>query len=359
MESPADRRIETFGRWLADVVKQRGPAQPHIRFSPDRFHKAVPVLLGSIVLQTSLLYRRDLPRRHIVNDLQGMGENLLMSLSVNCFYTFQLKEFREYIFQKSCLVHQTETHRRLVTDKDLVEFLDYPLLGQNGHPVFHRLHGLQGLRDNGETLLRGAELDREADSPKHPERIVAVSLFGLQWGPDYPRGKIPDPAERIYERPEILLLEAECHGVDREIATQLILLKGPVLNDRLAGVMPVGFLAGPDELYLGSVPFEHGGTESLEYRHIAMAMLILLDIGGHCLGELDPAAFDDDIDVIIAATEEAVPDISTDHEGPDTELLRGGGHYPENWTVKKSLCYRSAHIQSFPSIVSQVGKAFI
>ena len=85
--------------------------------------------------------------------------------------------------------------------------------------------------------------------------------------------------------------------------------------------MAIGFLTGTDELYLSPVPLEHGGTEGLEYRDIAMAMLILLDIGGHGLGELDPATLDDDVDVIIAAAQEAVPDISPDHESPDTESL--------------------------------------
>lgn len=52
-----------------------------------------------------------------------------------------------------------------------------------------------------------------------------------------------------------------------------------------------------------------------------MAMLMLLDIGRHGLGELDPATLDDDVDVIIAAAQEAVPNISAYHESPDTESL--------------------------------------
>ena len=146
-------------------MKQCGPAQPNIRFSPDRFHKAVTVLLGSIVLQTPLLYRRDLSRRHIVNNLKRVGEDFLMALTINGFNPFKFKQFREDIFQKTGLVHKPEAHRRLVTDKDLVEFLDNPLLGQNRHPVFHCLHGMDGLWDYCETLLRGAELDRETDGP--------------------------------------------------------------------------------------------------------------------------------------------------------------------------------------------------
>ena len=123
--------------------------------------------------------------------------------------------------------------------------------------------------------------------------------------------------------------------------------------------MAVGFLTGPDELNLSPMPFEHSGTESLEYRDIAMAMLILLDVGGHGLGKLDPTAFDDNVDVIIAASQEAVPDISSNHECSDSEPLRCPGDYSENRAVKKSLCYCRAHIQSFPSIVSHVGKVFI
>ena len=123
--------------------------------------------------------------------------------------------------------------------------------------------------------------------------------------------------------------------------------------------MAVGLLSGTDEFDLGPMPLEHGGTKRLEHRDITMAMLMLFDIRGHGLSELDPTTLDDNIDVIIAAAQEAVPDISAYHESPDSEPLRCSGHNPEYRALKISLCYSSAHIQSFPSIVSQSGKAFI
>ena len=121
-----------------------------------------------------------------------------------------------------------------MADQDLVQFLDNPFLGQDAHPVFHRLHRANRLRNDREALLRGAELNRETDRPKHPERIIAVGLLWLKRGPDDTGRKVPYPPERINQRSEIVFLQTESHRVYREIPPELVLFKGSVLNYRLA-----------------------------------------------------------------------------------------------------------------------------
>ena len=171
-------------------------------------------------------------------------------------------------------------------------------------------------------MLRRAELRGETDRAEHPERVVAVGLLRLQRGADYARRKVADASERIDKRAVVLLLQAERHRVDSEIPAFLILLKRTVLDNRLARIVAVGLLPGPDELNLRPVPLQHRGAESLEYGHVAMPAFLFLDLRGHCLGQLDPAPLHHDVDVIVRSAKEAVTHIASDHESPHAKFLR-------------------------------------
>ena len=51
--------------------------------------------------------------------------------------------------------------------------------------------------------------------------------FVLKYGFDF---------QTIDKSPKIFLLKTERHGIDRKVATQLIILKGSVFDNRIAGI---------------------------------------------------------------------------------------------------------------------------
>ena len=258
MEGPALARRIALGGGLADVVQERGPAEPDIR---------LPFLAF----------------RHVVKHLQGMGEVLLVALSLDGFHALELHQLREELLQQAGFVHQAEGHRRLPGDKHLVHLLHDALGGEDLHPVLHRPHRLQRFRDDGERVFGGGELRGEADGAKHAQRVVAVGLFGLERGADDAGREVADAAERIDQAAEILLAQAEGHRVDGEIPPQLVLFQRPVLHDGLPGIAVVGLLARAHELHLDALVVQHRGAEVAEHAHVRM------DLRRHGFRERDAA----------------------------------------------------------------------
>ena len=91
-------------------------------------------------MQTAFRNGLQLVGGDIVQNLEGVGEIVLVALSVHGLDALELAELGEYIFEQSGPVHQLECHRRLPAQKHLVQFLGYPFLRENAHPVLHLPH---------------------------------------------------------------------------------------------------------------------------------------------------------------------------------------------------------------------------
>ena len=235
--------------------------------------------------------------------------------------------------------------RRLPGDEHLVHLLHDAFGGEDLQAVLHRLHRLQGFRDDGEGVLGGGELRGEADGAEHPQRVVAVGLFGLERGADDAGREVADAAERIDQRAEILLAQAEGHGVDGEVPPQLVLFQRTVFHDRFAGIAVVGFLARAHELHLDALVVQHGGAEVAEHAHVRM------DLRRHGFREGDAAPLHHDVNVRIGPAKETVADIAADDEGAHPEVRRHVRHQSENRRVQVSFRYRrhsmSSHCGAF------------
>ena len=84
VESPAHRRVIALGRRLADIVKKRRPAQPHIRRSPHNLFRAVTVRIRHIIVQGASGDCSNFVLRNMVNHLEGMGEIVLVPAPFHC-----------------------------------------------------------------------------------------------------------------------------------------------------------------------------------------------------------------------------------------------------------------------------------
>ena len=144
---------------------------------------------------------------------------------------------------------------------------------------------------------------------------------------------MPSASERIDERAEILFLEGEGHGVDGEIPSQLIVLDGAVLDYGIARFAAVGLFPGSHEFNLVSFEAEHGCAEVLEIRYVLAGFLSY----GPC--EIYPASFDDYVDIVAGASEEAVPDISAYGECAHIPFAGDFTHYAEYLFLNVLGCY--------------------
>ena len=74
--------------------------------------------------------------------------------------------------------------------------------------------------------------------------------------------KVGHAVERIQESAEIVLVEADGHGVDGEVAPVLVVLQSAVLNHGLAAVAVVRLAPRAHKLDLDAFVTDHGGAES-------------------------------------------------------------------------------------------------
>ena len=333
VEGPAGPGLEALGRGLADVVQQRGPAEPQVRLGADALHEAVAVELGCVVAEPARGNAFGLGRGDVVKHRERVREVLLVAPAVDRLDALEGRELREHVLQQPGLVHQPEGDRRPGRDEHLVELFGDALLGKDREPVAHAPHGPERLGDDLELLLRRGKLGREADGPQHAERIVGVGGVGLEGSADDARGEVPDAPEGVYELAEAVFLQAEGHCVDGEIAPQLVVLERPVLHDRLARLSAVGLLAGAHELYFVAAVAHHRRTEILEIRDILARRL------ANGFGEIDAAALDHYVDVVTGPAKETVTYVTADHEGFYASL---GGHfrdYRKDRLVEESCGY--------------------
>ena len=189
-------------------------------------------------------------------------------------------------------------------------------------------------------MLGGRELRGEADGAEHPQRVVAVGLFGLERGADDAGREVADAAERVDQGAEVLLTQAEGHGVDGEIPPELVLFESSVLDDGFPGIAVVGLLARAHELHLDALVVQHRGAEVLEYAYVRR------NLRRHGFREGDAAPLHHDVDIRVGAAQEAVADIAADDEGAHPEVRRHVRHQLEDRCVQVSFRYRRHSISS-------------
>ena len=255
-----------------------------------------------------------------------------MSLTFNGFHTLELHQLRKYIVHKSCLIEQSETNRRLRSHQNLVKLLHYPLLGQNLHPATVTGDRLQRLRNNGKRLRRSSQLGRETYCANHAQRIIAVGRVRIQRSADNARCQVSDATERIDKSAEILLLQAESHGIYREVATQLIILQRAVLHYRVARVARIRLLASPNELNLDAAIAQHGCAVSLEHGYIAVHTL------SHSLGKRNAAALHHYVYILAWTSQKTVTHITPDHESAHALLGCDFRNDRKYLMIQKTLC---------------------
>ena len=188
--------------------------------------------------------------------------------------------------------------------------------------------------------LRGAELGCKSHGTKHTERVIAICRVRVQGSADYTCREVLDSAERIYQCAEITLLEAECHGIDSEIPSFLVVLQGSVLDDRLSRITMIGLFPRAHELYLNAMILQHGRAEILEDGDAAAMFFSFLDMVCNSSRKRNTASFYHYVNVIIRSAKEAIAHVTAYDKSPYTNTLCYFRDDAENRRIQKSLSHR-------------------
>ena len=109
-------------------MQECGPAQPYIRGTAFGHHLAV--IHNSVIHQLALGDEFLFRHCDIVQNLQGMGEVLLVAFPLHSLDALEFRELGKYVIQQAAAVHQYESPGRAAGDQHLVQFFRNPFLGE-------------------------------------------------------------------------------------------------------------------------------------------------------------------------------------------------------------------------------------
>ena len=288
VEGPSGAFLPALGLGLGDVVQQGRPTEPQ-----------VVAFLG-----------------HLVEHLHGMEEVVLVALAVDHLHALEQAELGQDVLQQARFVEQQEARGGSRRHHDLVQFLRDPLHGDDLDAFRVAGDGVERVGVDIEMQLRG-----EADGPHHAQGVVGIGDVGVERGADGQVFEIAHPVEGVEKSPEVVLVEADGHGVDGEIAAVLVVFEGAVFHEGLAAVTVVRLATGAHKLNLNAFVTDHRRAEGA----IVFRLLVARQVGSHLLGQGDAAPDGHDVDVVRFPPEQDIAHIAANHITPHAQLLTGLG----------------------------------
>ena len=128
--------------------------------------------------------------------------------------------------------------------KNLVELVGNTLSADYFDTLGITLKSLEGLVFDKEVKACG-----KADATEHSQWVVGKSNVWVERCADYSIVKVVNTSEWVNEFTKTTLVQTDSHSVDGKITTVLVIFKSTILNDRLARITLVAFLAGTYEFY--------------------------------------------------------------------------------------------------------------
>ena len=155
VERPAEALVKALGAGLPDVVEERCPEEPEVHL--------VPGAGGGECLG------------HIVHDLVGVGEVVLVADAVTCLGPLELEELGEDELHQSGLLEELEADGWARGEEDFVELCGDALGGDDLDAPCISPDSSEGVGVDEEAELRG-----EAYGTHHTQRVVAEGDVGVK-----------------------------------------------------------------------------------------------------------------------------------------------------------------------------------
>ena len=294
VERPAETLVKALGAGLPDVVEERCPEKPEIHL--------VPRAGGGEYLG------------HVVHDLVGVGEIVLVPDAVARLGALELEELGEDELHQTGLLKELEADGWARGEEDLVELRGDALGGDDLDAPCISPDSSEGVGVDEEAELRG-----EAYGTHHTQRVIAEGDVGVKRRTQCERLHIVQSIEGVDELTEAVGVQADGQSVDREVTALLIFLQRAVLDEGLATVGCVALTTSAYELYLQVALLDLCGAEASEDRD----MCTTPETPRYRLCQVDAAPDGDDVDILRGAVEEEVTHIAPDDVGVYTEFVRG------------------------------------
>ena len=274
VESPSDVVVPSLAPRLSYIMEEGSPAEPEV----------IAVLA------------------HILQNLHRMVVIVLVGFSVAGLYLIHCHQFRQDEIEQSGILQIIEAAAGMLGEHNLVHLVADTLATDNLQPF-----GIA--RESGISLIfyLEIELGSKTYTSHHTERVVRKGDIRIERSGNDAILQVIDTIKRIDEFAKTVLVQADRHSIDGEVATVLVILQGSILYNRLARITVVTLLSCSHELYFCILILNLCGSEISEHRKMCLLAQLLLEGRSH----LNSAPHHHDIDVIGRALQEEVAHIST------------------------------------------------
>ena len=203
---------------------------------------------------------------HVVQDLQGMVEIILVGTPVSALHTAQGSNFRQDKFKQSATFQLYESYAWNGREHNLVELVNDTLLGNNLDALCIAAKRLLCL-----VLDTEIELCCKTYAPHHAQWIVAEGYVRVKRSNYQAVLHVPKSVETVNQLPKRTVVQAYSQCVDCKVTPVQVVLQRPVLDDWLSAVARIALAPCTNKLHLLAIPFHLCCTKILEYRHIGTA----------------------------------------------------------------------------------------
>ena len=273
VKSPSQLRVPTLGAGLAHIMQYRSPPQPDI-------------IAG---------------RCHIVQHLECVHKVILVPAAIDRFNALERCQFGKYERQQTALFQQYPSARGLVAAHDFHQFLSDTLTGNDIDALRIPSDGLKSLRENVKIQLGG-----KPHCTHHPQRVVTEGDVRVEWRADDATFQISYAVKWVKQLTITLLVQADGHCVDGEIAAALIIIEGAVFHNGVTALAMIRLTAGTHKFQFPLAGLDLCCTIGAEYRKMSP----FAQVACHSLCYLDAAADGHKVHVVAGAFQEDVPDVT-------------------------------------------------
>ena len=224
-----------------------------------------------------------------------------MAASVDRLYALEGCQLGEDEGQEAASVEHHPAARRLGTAHDLHQFLGDALAGDDADASGIAPDGFKCLGVDVKIQLGG-----KTHGPHHPQRVVAEGDVRVKRRADDAAFHIADTVKGVQQFAETVLVQADGHRIDGEVAAALVVVQGAVFDNGVAALAMIGLAACPDKFQLPLARLYLCRPVGAEYRQMGA----FSQATGNGASDLDTAADGHKVHVVAGTLQEDVPNVS-------------------------------------------------
>ena len=207
---------------------------------------------------------------------------------------------------------------------DFHQFIGYALTGDDADALGIAANRLESLRIDVKIQLCG-----EPDGTHHPQRVIAEGDVRIQRSADNAALHVANAVKGVKQLAIALLVQADGHGVNGEIAAFLVIVQSAIFHNGIAALAVIGLSPCPDKFQFPLAGLDLGRAVGAENSQVGT----LAQTVSHSPSHLDAAAHCHKIHIVAGPFKENVPDISTNDIALAVQLIGDTSHQFHYWQI--------------------------